>query len=176
MRNIVMTTAMAFIVGLFSAGLVLASSETPASLGSQSEMKQQQTDQHAGAMGTQQRQASAGKLDSKRVNEMQKALKEKGYSVGRVDGVVGPQTTSAIREFQRKEGLSATGQPDQQTLKALGIEVSDQEFMGVSPEFGDESQPYQPDETPMQPMERSDQMPMQQTEEKPRSSGSMETR
>lgn len=164
MRNIVMTTAMAFIGGLFSAGLVLASAETPASYSSQSEMSKQQ------------QQAGAVKLDSKRVNEMQKALNEKGYAVGRVDGVVGPQTTNAIREFQRKEGLSATGQPDQQTLKALGIEVGDQEFMGVSPEFGDERQPYQPDETPMQPMERTDQMPMQQMEEQPKSSGSMETR
>lgn len=164
MRNIVMTTAMAFIGGLFSAGLVLAAAETPASHSSQSEMAKQQ--QQAGAM----------KLDSKRVNEMQRALNEKGYAVGRVDGVVGPQTSNAIREFQRKEGLSATGQPDQQTLKALGIEVGDQEFMGVSPEFGDERQPYQPDETPMQPMERTDQMPMQQMEEQPKSSGSTETR
>lgn len=162
MRNIVMTTAMAFIGGLFSAGLVLATSETPAGLSSQSETRQHQ----AGAM----------KLDSKRVNEMQKALNEKGYAVGRVDGVVGPQTSNAIREFQRKEGLSATGQPDQQTLKALGIEVGEQEFMGVSPEFGDERQPYQSDETPMMPMERTDQMPMQQMEEQPKSSGGTETR
>lgn len=172
MRNIVMTTAMAFIGGLFSAGLVLATSETPASLGSQSEAKQQQ----AGASEMRQPHAGAMKLDSKRVNEMQKALNEKGYAVGRVDGVVGPQTTNAIREFQRKEGFSATGQPDQQTLKALGIEVGDQEFMGVSPEFGDEKESYQPDESPMTPMERTDQMPMQQMEEQPKSSGSTETR
>lgn len=162
MRNIVMTTAMAFIGGLFSASLVLAAAETPAGLSSQSEMKQQQ----AGAL----------KLDSKKVNEMQKALNEKGYAVGRVDGVVGPKTSNAIREFQSKEGLSATGQPDQQTLKALGIEVGEQEFMGVSPEFGDDRQPYQPDQMPMQPMERSDQMPMQQMEEQPKSSDSTETR
>ena len=186
MRNIVMTTAMAFIGGLLSAGLVLATSETPASLGSQSEAKQQpagametkqqQAGQQAGAMGNKQHQAGAMKLDSKRVNELQKALNEKGYAVGRVDGVVGPQTTNAIREFQRKEGFSATGQPDQQTLKALGIEVGDQEFMGVSPEFGDEKESYQPDESPMTPMERTDQMPMQQMEEQPKSSGSTETR
>ena len=174
MRNIVKTTAMAFIGGLFSAGLVLATSETPAAgLNSQSDTKQQQ----AGASEMGQRQAGAMKLDSKRVNEMQKALNEKGYAVGRVDGVVGPQTTNAIREFQRKEGLSTTGQPDQQTLKALGIEVGDQEFMGVSPEFGDEKKDsYQPDESPMTPMERTDQMPMQQMEEQPKSSGSTETR
>lgn len=164
MRNIVMTTAMAFIGGLFSAGLVLASAETPASHSSQSEMAKQQ--QQAGAL----------KLDSNKVNEIQRALNEKGYAVGRVDGVVGPKTTNAIREFQSKEGLSATGQPDQQTLKALGIEVGEQEFMGVSPEFGDERQPYQPDQMPMQPMERTDQMPMQQMEEQPKSSGGTETR
>jgi hypothetical protein len=184
MRNIVKTTAMAFIGGLFSAGLVLATSETPAAgLNSQSDTKQQQAgasemgQQQAGASEMGQRQAGAMKLDSKRVNEMQKALNEKGYAVGRVDGVVGPQTTNAIREFQRKEGLSTTGQPDQQTLKALGIEVGDQEFMGVSPEFGDEKKDsYQPDESPMTPMERTDQMPMQQMEEQPKSSGSTETR
>lgn len=37
-----------------------------------------------------------------------------------VDGVAGPQTRSALRSFQQKQGLAATGEPDAQTLRLLG--------------------------------------------------------
>jgi len=143
MRYIVMTTAMAFISGLCIAGLVLAGGEPPAAISSQMEEGQQQ-------------QIAVLQLNEKQVSELQNALNEKGFAVGRVDGIVGPETMRAIRNFQNQEGLTATGQPDPQTLKALGLEVGEQEFMGVSPEFGEEKQPAQ------QPMEQMEQMPMQQ--------------
>ena len=164
MKYIVMTTAMAFIGGLCIAGLVLAGGEPPAGLSSQKEAGQQQ-------------QLAAPQLDEKQVSELQNALKEKGFAVGRVDGIVGPKTMSAIRNFQSQEGLTATGQPDLQTLKALGLEVGEQEFMGVSPEFGEErQQQYQPEQMPMEPMERTEQMPMQQMEQQPQSPGGMENK
>ena len=147
MKYIVMTTAMAFVGGLCIAGLVLAGGEPPAGLSSQMEAGQQQ-------------QLAALQLDEKQVSELQNALHEKGFAVGRVDGIVGPKTMSAIRNFQSQEGLTATGQPDLQTLKALGLEVGQQEFMGVSPEFGEEKQPAQ--QPAQQPMEEMEQMPMQQ--------------
>lgn len=159
MRHIVMTTAMTFIGGLFTAGLVLAATETPSGISLQTEEGQQQ-------------QVTALKLDEKKVSELQTALKEKGFAVGAVDGIVGPKTMGAIRNFQSQAGLTATGQPDQQTLKALGIEVGEQEFMGVSPEFGEEKKQYQPEQMPMEPME---QMPMQEEgEPQPKGPGATE--
>lgn len=55
------------------------------------------------------------------VHEAQKALSSKGYSVG-VDGIMGPKTREALRNFQRDQGLSETGRLDRQTMSALGIE------------------------------------------------------
>jgi peptidoglycan hydrolase-like protein with peptidoglycan-binding domain len=168
MRYIVMTTAMAIIGGLFTASLVLAE-------GMSSEKQQQQYGSAAETM--QQQQATALNLDERKVTELQQALNEKGFAVGAVDGIIGPRTTGAIRNFQSHEGLTATGQPDQQTLKALGIEVGQHEFMGVSPEFGEErQQQYQPEQTPMEPMERTEQMPMQQMEQQPQSPGAVENK
>lgn len=159
MRYIVMTTAMAFIGGLFTASLVLAA-------GTSSEKEQQQYGSAAETLQPQQ-QVTALNLDERKVSELQQALNEKGFAVGAVDGIMGQRTMGAIRNFQSQQGLTATGQPDQQTLKALGLEVGQQEFMGVSPEFGEEKQPNKPEQMPMEPMERTDQMPMQQMEQQP---------
>lgn len=157
MKYIIKTTAMALIGGLFTASLVLAAGET-------------KTETKAGSMTEgQQQQFTAVPMDGKQVRELQSALNEKGYAVGAVDGIVGPKTMGAIRDFQSKEGLTATGQPDQQTLKALGIDVGQQEFMGVSPEVRKEQLESQPKPMPVEPMERTEQMPMQQMEQQPQS-------
>jgi cell wall-associated NlpC family hydrolase len=37
------------------------------------------------------------------------------------DGVIGPQTRSALRSFESSHGLPADGQPDPQALEALGV-------------------------------------------------------
>ncbi|MBX3040649.1 MAG: peptidoglycan-binding protein [Bdellovibrionaceae bacterium] len=37
------------------------------------------------------------------------------------DGIVGPATKAAIRQFQTEQGLSVTGRLDQATLQALGL-------------------------------------------------------
>ncbi len=79
----------------------------------------------------------AHQLDQKQIQEMQRLLQEKGYEVGSVDGVMSEETTEAIREFQEDEGLAQTGQADQKTLRALAPESDQQEFFGLSPEFGE---------------------------------------
>jgi len=43
-----------------------------------------------------------------------------------VDGVVGPQTRAAIKAFESAHGLPATGQPDAQTLTAVGVGATPQ--------------------------------------------------
>jgi hypothetical protein len=52
---------------------------------------------------------------------VQKELALLGYYHSDVDGVIGPQTVSAIRWFQSVEKLPVTGQIDDPTLKALRI-------------------------------------------------------
>ena len=56
-----------------------------------------------------------------RVTEIQTRLKNWGYYDGAVDGVYGSRTESAVRWFQRQNGLSADGQAGPQTLAALGL-------------------------------------------------------
>jgi hypothetical protein len=50
---------------------------------------------------------------------VQDALARRGYYAGQVDGVIGPETRAAIREFQRDNGLAVTGGVNSQLLQAL---------------------------------------------------------
>jgi Putative peptidoglycan binding domain len=50
---------------------------------------------------------------------VQAALAWRGFYSGRIDGVMGPETRSAIRDFQRQQGLPVTGQIDSELTKAL---------------------------------------------------------
>jgi hypothetical protein len=53
--------------------------------------------------------------------DVQNVLAEDGYYHGDIDGIVGPQTRSAIAAFQRDHRLNVTGSIDNPTLSALGI-------------------------------------------------------
>jgi len=55
------------------------------------------------------------------VKEAQKALKDKGYDPGPVDGVMGTKTKDAIKSFQSASNLQATGTLDAQTADKLGV-------------------------------------------------------
>ena len=57
------------------------------------------------------------------VRMTQEALKDNGYDPGPIDGVMGPQTAAAIKEYQQKENLPVTGRADAETLGRLGIGV-----------------------------------------------------
>lgn len=61
-------------------------------------------------------------LDQDTVRQLQEQLQSQGYDVGEVDGVLGPNTRQALTDFQRDQNLQASGQPDEQTMAALGIE------------------------------------------------------
>ena len=52
----------------------------------------------------------------------QEALRDFGYAPGSSDGVMGFGTASALRAFQRQQGLRVTGRANPETLTALGIE------------------------------------------------------
>jgi Putative peptidoglycan binding domain len=53
------------------------------------------------------------------VKLLQLALNHLGYSVGKVDGVYGPGTTQAVKNFQTAKGLTADGVCGAQTIAAL---------------------------------------------------------
>jgi hypothetical protein len=60
-------------------------------------------------------QCIAGEL----VRSVQEMLKRAGLNVGPIDGILGPRTAAALREFQQQHGLARSGKPDEATLKEL---------------------------------------------------------
>jgi len=53
------------------------------------------------------------------VRTLQLSLVYRGFSPGKVDGVFGSRTSTALKRFQLSEGLPQTGQIDTATRKAL---------------------------------------------------------
>lgn len=51
---------------------------------------------------------------------LQEGLTEAGFDTGGADGVVGPRTEAAIRDYQRSRGLPVTGVPSMALVQALG--------------------------------------------------------
>ena len=62
---------------------------------------------------------SSGPLPDLDLRAAQLYLTLRGYSLGGVDGILGPHTVAAIRAFQSSAGLPQTGQLDSQTMAAL---------------------------------------------------------
>ena len=56
------------------------------------------------------------------VREVQRRLKNWGYYDGAVDGVYGPKTFQAVKDFQAKHGISTTGTVGPQTRAALACQ------------------------------------------------------
>lgn len=53
------------------------------------------------------------------VKKLQKALKEKGFYKGKIDGIFGPKLKKSLQEFQKKEKIKADGIAGEKTLKIL---------------------------------------------------------
>ena len=83
--------------------------------------------------------------------QVQARLHSAGYAPGAADGVPGPQTVAALRQYQTAQGLPVTGLLDEATRKDLGL-VSD----AVAAQSGERSRfVYQP--TPAYPEEARQQ-------------------
>ena len=80
----------------------------------------------SGALAQEQRAAADVNMDAvpmlntEGVRKVQQALQKKGINPGPIDGVYGPLTKEAVRNFQDRYGIKATGDVDNQTLFALG--------------------------------------------------------
>ena len=64
--------------------------------------------------------------------EMQRALTARNLYQGPIDGVWGPKTESAVRNFQTQSGIDVTGKLDDRTAHALGIDENDADRQMVS--------------------------------------------
>ena len=58
------------------------------------------------------------------IEAIQRALVERGFEPGKIDGAMGSRTRDALRAFQRSIGLPDTGRTDDATLAALGLKVA----------------------------------------------------
>jgi peptidoglycan hydrolase-like protein with peptidoglycan-binding domain len=58
------------------------------------------------------------------IKRAQERLKAAGLEPGSIDGVLGPQTVAALREYQRNQGLPVTGTLDDATRTTLGVPVA----------------------------------------------------
>jgi len=56
-----------------------------------------------------------------RVRQAQRALQDKGYYRGPVDGLMTPEMRRAVWNFQKSAGFRLSGSLDQQTMVALGL-------------------------------------------------------
>jgi peptidoglycan hydrolase-like protein with peptidoglycan-binding domain len=70
--------------------------------------------------GSAHQQSAAPGVEQSTIRQAQEKLSGKGHDVS-ADGVLGPKTQTAVKEFQQKEGIQASGQLDQETLAALGV-------------------------------------------------------
>jgi len=79
------------------------------------------------------------------VRAAQQALKDKGHDPGTVDGVMGPKTQAALKDFQKSQGIQETGRLDAETMSKLGVEgrssAADQSTPSASPSTTGSSAP-----------------------------------
>ncbi len=64
---------------------------------------------------------SYGGQDASLATNVQETLARKGYYRGEIDGVLGTRTRSAIRNYERANGLPVDGLIDRQLLHTMGL-------------------------------------------------------
>lgn len=92
----------------------------------QNNMQQKEPNQQTQMQGSQtnaQQRVNPAQLSKQQVRQIQMSLNKKGMNAGHVDGVWGPKTATAMRNFQKKESIKANGHLTQQTLAALGVNL-----------------------------------------------------
>lgn len=66
--------------------------------------------------------AAVRTLGTDEIRRLQEALRAAGQRAVAADGMLGPQTEDALRRFQVERGLAPTGEPDGETIAALGLD------------------------------------------------------
>ncbi|MGK7867062.1 peptidoglycan-binding domain-containing protein [Falsiroseomonas sp. E2-1-a20] len=70
-------------------------------------------------------------LGPEAVNRVQDRLRQAGAYSGRVDGIWGPDSQTALERYQQRNGLQVTGQLNQATATVLGLNPA--ELVGGAP-------------------------------------------
>ncbi len=71
-------------------------------------------------------QAKDIKLDQHaKLSRVQQRLQEQGYNITSVDGIMGPETKSALEKYQTDNGLESTGRLNQKTLASMNLEFAE---------------------------------------------------
>ena len=90
----------------------------------QSQLNEQQK-QARGTVNLSPEQGSAASsslnLSRDDIRRLQVVLNQKGFNIGKPDGVLAVRTRNALIAFQRQQGLEPTGKIDQPTITALGL-------------------------------------------------------
>jgi peptidoglycan hydrolase-like protein with peptidoglycan-binding domain len=60
------------------------------------------------------------------VRNVQKALNDKGFDPGPVDGIMGPRTRSAIKGYEKQQNMPADGALTAKVLDGLGVQPGDE--------------------------------------------------
>ena len=88
-------------------------------------MEKQKGEEKGGAAATKRRDMqqnqAANAWSREHIRKAQEALHKQGHNPGSIDGIMGPQTRKAIRDFQSANGLKQTGDLDAETAKKLAI-------------------------------------------------------
>jgi peptidoglycan hydrolase-like protein with peptidoglycan-binding domain len=79
----------------------------------------------AGTAGTtgEQRPEQPQLMSKDNLKLVQERLKAEGVYAGAVDGIMGPQTETALRRYQEKQRIPVSGAADEATLKQLQLEL-----------------------------------------------------
>jgi peptidoglycan hydrolase-like protein with peptidoglycan-binding domain len=113
-RSLTASMALAAILGI--AGLAQAQSLNPSAPSTQTPSSSTTTTTAPGAGTAYGTQAGVSAVT---IQQAQQELRAKGLYHGVVDGRMGPETQTALSEFQRQEGLPQTAMLDQQTVNRL---------------------------------------------------------
>jgi peptidoglycan hydrolase-like protein with peptidoglycan-binding domain len=85
--------------------------------------------------GEEEDQHELSELSPEQTRELQVRLQERGYYRGEIDGIAGPQTRAALRQFfQRQAQLVAQGKLTESALSAFGMDATE-----IQPVRGTES-------------------------------------
>ncbi len=90
--------------------------------GQQAPMEGQQQQSEA---GQQEQPGMEGQLSLEQKKQLQRELQEQGFYQGNIDGIVGPQTRAAVRQFQQQAELAGNGQLTQETVDELGLNLQE---------------------------------------------------
>jgi peptidoglycan hydrolase-like protein with peptidoglycan-binding domain len=92
--------------------------------GAEGSAKTEKQNERAAAQRGSERASGTVRLDDAsdaQVKALQRELSARGLYQDQIDGVVGPKTRSALRNFQTQQGIAASGDLDTRSADALGL-------------------------------------------------------